>query len=114
MLVTLTSRFFLFQAYKILQMTKTDEDMFNEMVKIIGNAQFSNDDLKIAGYSFFKKLAASTIYKPEGKVNGPVTLIRATDTFIPLEKDYGLSKVGFLRLTCVQLYLQNFPPFLSY
>ncbi|XP_011142771.1 fatty acid synthase [Harpegnathos saltator] len=84
------------QAYKILKTTKTDVEMFDKMVEIIGNKRFSSDDLKIAGYHLFKKLAAGAIYVPTKKFNGPITLIKATDNFIPLEKDYGLSK------TCMQ------------
>lgn len=70
--------------------------MFNKMVEIIGDSRFSSDDLKIVGYHLFKKLAAGTIYNPNRKFKGPVTLIKATDNFIPLEKDYGLSNVRYL------------------
>lgn len=70
--------------------------MFNKMVEIIGDMQYSSDDLKIAGYNLFKKLSAGTIYNPSKKFNGPVTLIKATDNFMTLEEDYGLSKVRFL------------------
>ncbi|XP_014471165.1 PREDICTED: fatty acid synthase-like [Dinoponera quadriceps] len=80
------------QAYKILKTTKTDVEMFNKLVEVIGEAQFSGDDLKIAGYHLFKKLAAVTIYDTNRKFDGPVTLVKAIDTFTSMEKDYGLSK----------------------
>lgn len=69
--------------------------MFNKMVEIVDNEKFSSDDLKIAGYNLFKKLAAGTAYNPTKKFNGPIMLIKAADNFIQLE-DYGLSEVRFL------------------
>lgn len=67
--------------------------MFNRMVDIIGTTPFTEDDLKIAGYLLFKKLAATVIYSQSKKIKGPVTLIKATDNFLHIEKDYGLSNV---------------------
>lgn len=63
------------------------------MLEVIGDTPFSNVDLKIAGYYLFKKLAAAAIYNPDRKFNGSITLIKAADNFVYLEKDYGLSKV---------------------
>jgi fatty acid synthase, animal type len=81
------------QAHDILKQSKSDEEMFDKMIEAIGDMPFSHDDLKIAGYLLFKKLAACVIYNPTKKIKGPVTLIKATDTFLHLEKDYGLSDI---------------------
>lgn len=67
--------------------------MFDKMIEVIGNTPFVQDDLKIAGYLLFKKLAAAVIYDPNKKIKGPVTLIKAAENFLHLEKDYGLSNV---------------------
>lgn len=63
------------------------------MIEVIGDTPFTRDDLKIAGYLLFKKLAATVIYNPNNKIKGPVTLIKATENFLHLEKDYDLSNV---------------------
>ena len=68
--------------------------MFNKMIEAIGNiTSFVQDDLKVAGYLLFKKLAAAVIYKTNKKIKGPVTLIKATENFLHIGKDYGLSNV---------------------
>jgi len=67
--------------------------MFDKMIEVIGNTPFTQDDLKIAGYLLFKKLAANVIYNPSKKIKGPVTLIKATDNFLHLEKDYSVSDI---------------------
>lgn len=70
--------------------------MFDKLIKVIGNTPFIQDDLKIAGYLLYKKLAANVIYNPSKKIKGPVTLIKATENFLHLEKDYGISDVSNL------------------
>ncbi|XP_028050812.1 fatty acid synthase [Monomorium pharaonis] len=81
------------QAYNILKQSKSDIEMFDKMTEMIGNTSFAQEDLKIAGYLLFKKLAASVIYNPNKKIEAPVTLIKATETFLNLKKDYGLSDI---------------------
>ncbi|XP_011695797.1 PREDICTED: fatty acid synthase [Wasmannia auropunctata] len=81
------------QAYNVLKHSKSDVEMFDKMIEVIGNTPFTQDDLKIAGYLLFKKLAACVMYNPNQKIKGPVTLIKATENFLPLEKDYGLSNI---------------------
>ncbi|EZA60541.1 hypothetical protein DMN91_010029 [Ooceraea biroi] len=85
-----------FQAYSILKESKSETDMFNKMLQVIGDIPFAQDDLKIAGYLLFKKLTAAMRYSPDKKFKGPVTLIKATDNFLHLTKDYDLSQI------CVQ------------
>ncbi|XP_039308272.1 fatty acid synthase [Solenopsis invicta] len=81
------------KAYNGLKSSKSDVEMFNKMVELVGDMPFSHDDLKIAGYLLFKKLFAVVTYNTEKKVKGPVTLIKATETFVNLEKDYALSNI---------------------
>ncbi|XP_011870702.1 PREDICTED: fatty acid synthase-like [Vollenhovia emeryi] len=80
-------------ALTVLKQSKSDEEMFDKMVELIGDTPFTQDDLKIAGYLLFKKLAAAAIYNPTKKIKGPVTLIKATENFLHLEKDYSLSDI---------------------
>lgn len=61
---------------------------------MIGDTQFSAEDVKAAAASFFRKLEAANIYEPASKFNGPITLIKARDNFVTLEQDYGLSEVS--------------------
>ncbi|XP_072754283.1 fatty acid synthase [Anoplolepis gracilipes] len=84
------------EAYKILRQSKSDNEMFEKMLEVIGNTSFAPEDLKIAGYLLFKKLMAAASYFPDRKIKGPVTLIKATENFVPIEKDHSLSKL------CVQ------------
>ena len=84
---------YLLQAYSTLRETETDEAMLEKMIELIGETPFTDDDLKIAGFLFFKKLRAANLYKPAGTLRGQVTLFKAKDNFVKLNKDYGLSKV---------------------
>lgn len=96
-----------FQAYKVLKQCKSDEEMFDKMLEVIGNTPFEEDDLKIAGYLLFKKLAAATLYYPDKKIEGPVTLIKATENFIPIAEDHNLSQVRDLFVFPFLLNLYN-------
>lgn len=81
--------------------------MFDKMIEVIGDTPFVQDDLRVAGYLLFKKLAASVIYHPNKKIKGPVILIKATENFLHLEKDYGLSNVrdfSFLFLVLLNFF----------
>lgn len=88
-----------FQAYKILKQSKSEEEMFDKMLEVIGNTPFVEEDLKVAGYLLFKKLAAATMYSPDKKIEGPVTLIKAKENFIPIAEDHNLSQVRDLFLS---------------
>lgn len=83
--------------FDILKHSKTDEEMFDKMVEVIGNTSFRQEDLKVAGYLLFKKLACTVMYEPNKKIEGPVTLIKATDNFLQIEKDYELSDVRIIK-----------------
>ncbi|XP_018303406.1 fatty acid synthase [Mycetomoellerius zeteki] len=92
------------QAYEYLKQSNSDVEMFDKMIEVIGNTPFVQDDLKIAGYLLFKKLAAAVIYDPNKKIKGPVTLIKAAENFLHLEKDYGLSNVCTQPLRIEEVY----------
>ncbi|XP_011872608.1 PREDICTED: fatty acid synthase-like [Vollenhovia emeryi] len=81
------------QAYNILKQSKSDVEMFDKMIEVIGDTLFTQDDLKIAGYLLLKKLAATVMYNPTKKIKGPVTLIKATENILHLEEDYDLSHI---------------------
>ncbi|KAL6440730.1 hypothetical protein ACFW04_003291 [Cataglyphis niger] len=82
-----------FQAYKFLKQSKSDEEMFDKMIEIIGDIPYAQEDVKIAGYLLFKKLLAVSLYCPDKKIKGPVTLIKATENFVPIQKDHNLSQI---------------------
>ncbi|XP_071632956.1 fatty acid synthase [Temnothorax longispinosus] len=81
------------QAYDVLKQSKSDVEMFDKMIEVIGDTPFTQDDLKIAGYLLFKKLAAAVFYNPNKKIKGPVTLIKAAENFLHLKEDYDLSNI---------------------
>ena len=85
----------MWQAYSILREAQTDEEVFGKMLELIGSTPFTAEDLKDAGTLFFKKLRAANSYKPAGKYEGSVTLVKAKDAFVSLNADYGLSQVRF-------------------
>lgn len=69
------------------------------MLELIGTTTFKGEDLKDAGILFFKKLKAAHDYKPAGKYQGQITLVKAKDNFVSLNSDYGLSQVNIVRKT---------------
>lgn len=84
---------FLPQAYNILQDAASNNEALDKMLDLIGSTPFNSEDLKVAGELFFKKLQVANNYVPSAKFQGPVTLFKATDGFVELDEDYGLSKV---------------------
>lgn len=60
--------------------------------KLKGNGE-SEEDLKTAIVAFYKKLAASDIYKPSGVFKGKVVLLKVEQNFVDIESDYGLKKI---------------------
>jgi hypothetical protein len=77
------------------------------MLQIIGETSFSQEDIKIAGYLLYKRVAASAIYNPNKKFKGPVTLIKAADNFLHLTKDYDLSEVRIEKLISLTLTINS-------
>lgn len=76
------------------------------MLEIIGDIPYAQEDVKIAGYLLFKKLLAVSLYSSDKKIKGPVTLIKATENFVPIQKDHNLSQVrdffsiSFIKYIC--------------
>lgn len=71
----------------------SEDEILNKVVELINHPQLKAEDLKAAAVLYYKKLVAAYFYTPEPIYNGDVLLIKAKDNFVPLNKDYGLSKV---------------------
>lgn len=93
----------------MLQQAQNDEEMFSKMLELIGTTSFESEDLKAAGILFFKKLRAANSYKPTGKYQGPVTLVKAKDNFVSLNTDYGLSQVHFFKHNFQRIHQLSVP-----
>ncbi|XP_026499944.2 fatty acid synthase [Vanessa tameamea] len=51
------------------------------------------DTLAAAAAAFYRKLVVGDAYRPAGKLGAPVTLFTASDNYVALDEDYGLSAV---------------------
>lgn len=58
-----------------------------------GSVLYSDKELLAAAYSFYRKLKISNEYESNRKFSGEVTLMKATDNFLWMDHEYGLSKV---------------------
>ncbi|XP_044766742.1 fatty acid synthase-like [Coccinella septempunctata] len=77
-----------------LMQLKSWEERLARITKILaGSTPFSEEELSSAASSFFNKLVAADKYKPKSKFTGQVTLLKATDNYVQLGEDYGLSEV---------------------
>lgn len=65
------------------------------IAELIGQkTKYTTDTAELAAATFFKKLKASHIYKPERKLTtSHVTLFKPTENYVKLAADYGLSEV---------------------
>ncbi|XP_015587765.1 fatty acid synthase [Cephus cinctus] len=91
------------QIFAVLEAAKTDEEALNKVVELIGDVPFEAEDLKTAAFLFYKKLQAANLYRPGGKYNGPITLIKAKDNFVSLNDDYGLSEICAQKIAIKEL-----------
>lgn len=57
---------------------------------------FAEKQLALAATSFYKKLRAADAYKTMNKVEGCVTLVRASENYAKISDDYGLQSVSFV------------------
>ncbi|XP_034937434.1 fatty acid synthase [Chelonus insularis] len=80
------------KTYLTLKEIENHEEMMNKMVELVGTLPYDAEDIKAAGISLYKKLRIAHDYVPASKFSGPVTLIKATDSFMSLNTDYGLSE----------------------
>ncbi|XP_012270411.1 fatty acid synthase [Orussus abietinus] len=81
------------KAYAALTSADSQEETLNKMVEIIGSVPYDSEDVKAAGFLFFKKLQAANMYKPTSKFQGSITLFKAKDNFVSVNEDYGLSEI---------------------
>lgn len=73
---------------------KTEEEVNQKFLELMkGSVPYSDKELQAAAYSFYKKLKIADEYKPSKKFKGEVVLMKATDNFIPMDREYGLSEV---------------------
>lgn len=77
---------------------KTWEERLAHTTKILSGATpYKPEELADAAASLYYKLVAADKYKPTSIFNGEVTLIRASDNYVQLGDDYGLSEVNIFR-----------------
>ncbi|CAH0546412.1 unnamed protein product [Brassicogethes aeneus] len=77
-----------------LMALKTWEERLAMSTQILAGATpFPADQLSAAASSFYFKLVAADKYKPSASFNGQVTLVKASDNYVQLGEDYGLSGV---------------------
>lgn len=56
--------------------------------------KYSTENVQLAAVTFYKKLKAAHLYKPERKLTATnVTLFKPTENYVKLSADYGLSEV---------------------
>nr|WLW11093.1 fatty acid synthase 1 [Sitodiplosis mosellana] len=55
--------------------------------------KFPLETVQLAASTFYKKLKAAHLYKPERKLASNVTLFKPTENYVKLAADYGLSEV---------------------
>ncbi|XP_076763351.1 fatty acid synthase 1 [Xylocopa sonorina] len=91
------------EAYMILKEIPTVEEAFNKIGELVNNSQLKLEDLKLAALLFHKKLLASYYYKPKTSYCGNVTLIKADDSFISLNHDYGLGEICQKKVQIIKL-----------
>ncbi|CAG9862121.1 unnamed protein product [Phyllotreta striolata] len=73
---------------------KSWEERLNRSVQLLSGATpYKSEDISTAATSFYQKLSAADKYKPSGKFNGKVTLVKAIDNYVQMGEDYGLSEV---------------------
>lgn len=61
--------------------------------------KFPVETVQVAASTFYKKLKAAHLYKPERKLSSNVTLFKPTENYVKLSADYGLSEVSVNRKT---------------
>lgn len=80
-------------ASELMVMKSWDERLAWSVQILSGATPYKPEDIGVAATSFYQKLSAADKYKPSGKFNGNVTLIKAIDNYVQMGEDYGLSEV---------------------
>lgn len=75
---------------------KNWEPKLTRALKILkGLTPFSDDLIKMAASSLYYKLMAGDKYVPSEQFKGNIALFKATDNFMDIDDDYGLTPVSF-------------------
>lgn len=85
------------QTAKELEACATMELKLKRIAELITQkTKFPADVVEISALTFYKKLLAAHLYKPENKLTATnVTLVKPTENYVKLAADYGLSEVRF-------------------
>ncbi|XP_018336014.1 fatty acid synthase [Agrilus planipennis] len=75
-----------------LKALKSLDERIEYIANILENI-YPKQQIKDAARSFYYKLSAADIYSPSAKFGGEVALIKATDNYVSMGEDYGLSSV---------------------
>lgn len=92
---------------ELLSLPDWDTRLERSTQLLSGLTPFPNADLAVAAESFYKKLKAADSYKPSGTYRGPVTLVKSTDNFVTLDKDYNLTPVSTISVCCACQHNDN-------
>lgn len=84
---------FCFQAYLAIRGMHSDEEVYNEISKIIGDSEHSPDDLRNTFRFLVSRLWAIYKYEPSRSFTNEIVLIRIKNYLSQFGSDYGLSKV---------------------
>lgn len=73
---------------------KTEEEVDQKFLELMKDSTpYSDKELLAAVHSFYKKLVIADEYEQNKVFNGEVILMKATDNFLSMDREYGLSKV---------------------
>jgi len=82
------------QTAKELDALPSFEQRLRKLAELIHSAtKYPVETVQLTALTFYKKLLAAHIYKPERKLTSSVTLIKPTENYVKLSADYGLSEV---------------------
>lgn len=71
-----------------------EERLKRAVQNLSGATPYKPEEIASAATSFYGKLTAADKYKPSGKFNGNITLVKAIDNYVQMGEDYGLSEVS--------------------
>lgn len=75
------------------------------MESLKGATPYAPEEIAAAATSFYGKLTAADKYKPSGKFNGSVTLVKAIDNYVQMGEDYGLSEVKYIHIYILFIFI---------
>lgn len=99
---------FCFQAYLCIRDLDSDEEVYEEIPKIIKDTKHSNVDIKNTAKFLVKRLWAIYKYTPTKTFKGQTVLMRVKNHIPEIASDYGLSKVNiFVGILVFSKFLDN-------